>query len=242
MWKTFLVNVLPIFSDCVPENALMFTITNNHHKEITDIMIQSLDECVRMKTVLYFASSSCKPSSHIFCGSHMIASDWRKGEYEKIVWLKWKLIHDALDVAKAIFYVDTDIIFFKNPWPVLHQYESSFDIAYQQEIDTGHMNSGQILIMSLNLTREILKLEPNHLHNKNMMDQQIVERYLTKSKFRHTTLPLSFLGNCMFNANKSLMNKETITYHASCSGNKHDKMKLLKRMRKFSITNILVKY
>lgn len=137
------------------------------------------------------------------------------------MWTKWSLLNAGMDVADAIFYVDADITFFANPWPLLRRVD--FDIAYQQEVAQGGMNSGQVFVRSKAAAAFAETLRPRVLHNKNRMDQDIVGQALTHTNFTHGTLPLQFLGNCMYASNPRLMTLNTVSFHSSCAGNKRSK-------------------
>lgn len=222
-WRHAVSAMLSVNVDCVPSGALAFTITNDHFADFTWGAKTSLGDCVARRFLVYNSSAACtdEENATVVCAPATRASDWRQNDYELLVWKKWELLTEGMDVADAMFYIDSDVTFFANPWPLLRSID--LDIAYQQEVVEGGMNGGQVFVRSKAAAAFAASLRPSVLHNKNKMDQDVVGQALKRTNFMHAPLPLEFLGNCMYAANRSLLTLHTASFHASCAGHKRAK-------------------
>lgn len=222
-WRHAVSAMLSVNVNCVPRGALAFTITNDHFTDFTWGAKTSLGKCAARRFLVYNSSAACTgdEDATVVCGPATRASDWRQNDYELLVWKKWELLAAGLNVADAMFYIDSDVTFFANPWPLLRRID--LDIAYQQEVVDGGMNGGQVFVRSKAAAAFAETLRPSVLHNKNNMDQDIVGQALKRTNFTHAPLPLEFLGNCMYAANPKLLTVHTASFHASCAGYKRAK-------------------
>lgn len=209
--------------DCVPRGALAFTITNDHFTDFTWEARRGLGDCVARRFLVYYSSAACTSDEDatVVCAPATRASDWRKNDYELLVWKQWELLNAGMSVADAMFYIDSDIAFFANPWPLLRRIHP--DISYQQEVVEGGMNGGQVFVRSKAAAAFAETLRPSVLHNNNKMDQDIVGQALKHTNFTHGLLPLEFLGNCLYAAHRRLLTLHTVSFHASCAGHKSAK-------------------
>jgi hypothetical protein len=99
-------------------------------------------------------NSSQKPEA-------LVKSDYKKGDYFKILMIKWQMLDDALqlgnDNISAVFFFDADVLLLQNPF--MHFDYMKYDFRYQVEAGDGctaAVNGGQLYVRNTNAGRQFI--------------------------------------------------------------------------------------
>ena len=138
-------------SSCVPNATAIISITNAHHALLTTLQFAILPPCLVARTVLYCSKSvprdaSFRDNCH-WAAEDLAPSNFRAGEYEKIVWLKSRLIAQASRYG-SVFWVDADVAILRNPFPLLAHVATPLAMARESRTSSSTINSGQMWIRS----------------------------------------------------------------------------------------------
>ena len=187
-------------SDCVPRGNVVLSVTNKHHAKLRPLQFALIGHhsCFmqRVVSVCYNnvtdAFGQCVQSAFI-----IPPSDFRRSNYANLIWAKWRIIADALEVAVAALWLDADVLILRNPFTALDMLEGSkgasssrlYDIRYQSEPaptttqagscekplpvcpECGSLNGGQLLVRSGALARAMYASRPHNLSNTDKLDQ-----------------------------------------------------------------------
>lgn len=203
-------------SSCVADGGVTLSVTNSHHAHLRPEQFALLkdEECFmrRMVTVCYSVVDRfglCVNSSH-----KVPPSDFRRSNYASLIWVKWRILADALTVARVAMWVDADVLLLRNPWVALGLLGASsvraYDFRHQSEdpcaeteyaglqAKCGNVNGGQLVLSNGRLPEQIYDSRPRNLTNYHRLDQDFVEAILRdKSKgFTACALPASFASHC----------------------------------------------
>lgn len=123
-------------SDCVPEGAVVLTIFWPNRIDMRRLQFQnSQARCFlsRLVTVGFGRGTGSADS----LGTIVEAPDflahpiqvnsvtWRQRD-----WMKWRMMHDALQAASSALYLDTDVVLMRNPFEVLGN-ETLYDVRFE---------------------------------------------------------------------------------------------------------------
>lgn len=213
---TAVENVLREPSSCVPEGGVTLSVTNSHHAHLRPVQFALLGghSCFmrRVVTVCYGVSDRfglCINSSH-----KVPPSDFRRSQYASLIWAKWRILSDALRVARIGLWIDADVLMLRNPWVelgLLHARESlMYDFRHQSEdpcaesesaalqAKCANVNGGQLVLSDGRLAEQVYDARPRNLTNFDRLDQDFVEAIIRdRSKgFTACALPAAFASHC----------------------------------------------
>ena len=201
-------------SSCVPEGAVTLSVINRHHAKIRPLQFAFMqnEPCFmkRMISVCYNVTDNFGTCVH---SSFAIPpSDFKRSNYANLIWAKWRIIANALQAARAIMWVDADVILLRNPWSGLGTMTSitAYDIRYQSErrcsssecselrSSCGALNGGQLLVSSRQLAERIYKERPQNLTNTADLDQDFADSIIRSnaSQFSFCPLPGRYFAQC----------------------------------------------
>lgn len=109
-------------SACVPDGAVLLTYTNAFHTRLRTLQFARLNtSCflARVVTVCYGPGSDDGIGAWRVPAPTVPPSNYKKGGYMELIWYKWRLMHDALRVARVVLFVDSDVVLFRNPFDAL---------------------------------------------------------------------------------------------------------------------------
>ena len=125
---------LAIPSSCVPGGSVILSYTNHHHLQLRSLQFERLKhlQCFMTKvvSVCYGEGDSfgiCIPAPVV------PPSVFRRGAYIELLWAKWRLVHAALNVAKTVLFLDSDVVLLRNPFEVVRE-PWSHDIRFQTSL------------------------------------------------------------------------------------------------------------
>lgn len=178
------------------------------------------------------------------------ASNFKESAYEAFTFVKHELLAEALKVVDYYFMFDIDVLLFKNPW-VNAMYDSNktlekYIFRAQAEImskelstcegEGSHVNSGQIYIKNSPQAKEyanaMLLMKDEIVVKKSDLDQEFILPILKKLNMPFCQLYIELFNTyCWDDGQGFSMNaKESskiITWHANCSGNRHEKTRAI---------------
>ena len=116
---------------------------------------------------------------------------WTSSAFSKMV-LKLVIIKDLLSIKLRVLYMDSDIRLFKDPFPILRDYES-YDMAAQRD-DT--LCAGFMYIQPTTETVRLFQVSVNEMYRRGIMDQDALSIVVQQSSsFRFVFLPaLQFMS------------------------------------------------
>ena len=126
-------------STCVPEGAVLLTLFNDHHRPLYELQFRRVRqlECLISRLVsICFGADACRDAiGRAVSGGDVRASDFRKGAYVELTWAKWRLMHAALEHARAVLFVDSDVVLFRNPFTAMGAVDvRAHDIRFLAEL------------------------------------------------------------------------------------------------------------
>ena len=125
-------------SSCVPESTIMLTLFNDHHRSLYNLQFSRVRNlaCLiqRLVTVCYGSAACHEALGMAVVGGAVRPSDFRKGAYVELTWAKWRLLHAALQVARVVMFVDSDVVLFRNPFAALDTAADAHDIRFLAEL------------------------------------------------------------------------------------------------------------
>lgn len=200
-------------SDCVPGGGIVLSVTNKHHARLRPLqfalirhracfMRRVVSVCFNNMTDTY---GTCVRSTFV-----VPPSDYRRSNYANLIWAKWRIIGDALRVARIALWLDADVVILRNPWAVLHLLRPGndaapqYDIRYQSEppptadqastcaaplpvcADCAGINGGQLLVRNAQVANRIYQHRPQNLSNTDRLDQDWADAIIhNSSRFSH---------------------------------------------------------
>jgi hypothetical protein len=262
--KIFLNTTQLPTNDCnIPNKAVMFSYTNHHLFFMIELQRRAMEitnsrKCLEQRYITICLDSKCM----LLCGKHNIPNCvqlefptipltvFGKGLYHYLTWVKHEFMYEALQVADEIFFFDSDVLIFRNPWPEV-KYErinkegkrnitiAPYDIMYQRERGIwgglgcgGTVNTGQVYILNSTEIQKYFKILLQRkniiLKNHGMLDQDHVNEIISDEslvRLKRCTLSVrNFHGYCTASKDATSPLKEIITFHTTClSGNaKHN--------------------
>ena len=203
-------------SSCVAEGGVTLSVTNSHHAWLRPEQFALLEgqTCFmrRMVSVCYGVVDRfglCVNSSH-----KVPPSDFRRSNYAALIWAKWRIMADALTVARVAMWLDADVLLLRNPWVALDLLDprkvGAFDFRHQSEdpcaatqieelqAKCANVNGGQLVMSNYRLAAQIYAARPRNLTNFHRLDQDFVENILRNrtNGFRSCALPAHFASYC----------------------------------------------
>ena len=186
-------------SKCVPDSSVVLSIVNKHHARLRHLQFHFIQHrpCFMRRVVSVTYSNASDSFGTCVRSSFVVPpSDFRRSNYANLIWAKWRIIRDALTVAKRALWLDADVLILRNPWSALGLLGDQtalnapeHDIRYQSEpppaADTvnncnppvpacnlcGIMNGGQLYVTSNELAASIYGARPKNLSNTDRLDQ-----------------------------------------------------------------------
>ena len=198
-------------SACVPEDSVMLSLVNKHHSFLRHMQFHFVRHrpCFmkRLVSVTYNnhtdSFGTCVRSTFV-----VPPSDFRRSNYANMIWAKWRILRDALSVAKQALWLDADVLILRNPWSVLgllgeQAATVEYDIQYQSEPPPAsdvrnecnqpvackgcsRINGGQLFLTSEALAAAVYGARPQNLSNTDRLDQDWTDAILHKrSRFSY---------------------------------------------------------
>jgi hypothetical protein len=184
-------------SRCVPSGGVMLSVTNKHHARLRALQFALIGHrACFMKRVVSVCFNNVTDAFGVCVRSTFTIppSDFRRSNYANLIWAKWRIIGDALGVARIALWLDADVIIFRNPWAGLgllgaKQSTPQYDIRYQSEpppvagqSDTctppvklcpgcAGINGGQLLVSNAQVALRMYAARPRNLSNTDRLDQ-----------------------------------------------------------------------
>jgi hypothetical protein len=251
-------------SDCdVPDGAFIFTLSNHHLLPLLTLRHQIMTkagslQCIKKRFITVCLDKKCLElcsSNHLpNCVLLMIpetpygevgnkATAYTKNAYNYIVWVKYEMFVEALFVANEFFYMDADVMLFRNPFPDTRfgrnsmgkQIEGEYDIMYQRERGVkergcgGSINGGLFWLRNTTVLHEdffpaLIKHREEIINFTGRLDQEVIGDYVRL--VRYCTLPTArFMGHCFSSRDHYGYNvKDVVTYHTNCLTGLHNKV------------------
>ena len=161
---------------------------------------------------------------------------WTSSAFSKMV-LKLVIIRDLLRIKLRVLYLDSDIRLFKDPFPILRDYES-YDMAAQRD-DT--LCAGFMYLQPTTETIRLFHLSVNEMYRRGIMDQDALSIVVHQSSsLRFVYLPtLLFMsgeysryhqffwdknGTCSIPKSHVDIDKDIVMYHNNFIIYEHNKM------------------
>ena len=215
-------------STCVPDGTVVLSYFNEHHKEMRRLQFERVRSltCLMARVV-----SACYGTSDDFgaCVSapQVPPSTFRRGAYIELIWAKWRLVYQALGVARTVLFVDTDVVLLRNPFPYLGDVRG-FDMRFQTSLACPaatcaaaprfegyarlngaplmrpcQVNGGFLLISNRELVRQVLHRETPSIGgnavNRGDIDQDTADPVVRSGNFSFCPLPPThFVGQCFY--------------------------------------------
>ena len=241
----------PVTPPCkLPESAVMVTYSNEHLFSLLVLQRRAMEvlgvrDCLEKRMVTVCLDKICP---HL-CDLHAIpncvdlhietaASDFLQADYAWIVYIKHEIIEAAVQVAKEVFFVDTDTLIFNDPWTVnLNLPEGPYDLRYQAEHSAPNgcaagANGGQIYVRQSNASAAYLanmkSFAPDILDGKHGLDQDFIFRAADAANAKRCALdPAYFIGHCDGSRVAQTDSKGIIVYHTNCVSGKEKMQRLI---------------
>ncbi|KNB45273.1 hypothetical protein JH06_2310 [Blastocystis sp. subtype 4] len=152
---------------------------------------------------------------------------WTSSAFSKMV-LKLVIIRDLLRIKLRVLYLDSDIRLFKDPFPILRDYES-YDMAAQRD-DT--LCAGFMYLQPTTETIRLFHLSVNEMYRRGIMDQDALSIVVHQSSsLRFVYLPtLLFMSGREYSRyhqffwDKNDIDKDIVMYHNNFIIYEHNKM------------------
>ena len=179
-------------------------------------------------------------------GIQTVASPFLKDDYFWITYLKHEIMEAVLQGgAEELFFFDTDVVVFRDPWSVKLQDTGNLDLRYQVGNVPASMgqclrgvNSGQVYLRRTNTTLAYLAAMRGYraeiLAGKagGKLDQDFVPLAAGRVGLQHCGLDtLAFLGHCNGCYSDAVSGMPPVTsivgMHADCAGDTEQKMQIL---------------
>ena len=168
----------------------MMTTVNDFHEPLHELQFQRVrhQRCLMSRLVtVCFGERACRRAvGHKVVGHEMVGSDFRKKAYVEITWGKWRLMHAALGEADSVFFLDADVVLFRNPFATLgtirHDIRFQAEMACDERMGAGgrwrcseqpgwqprlapstkscSLNGGVLLVQSQDLAARVIAHEP----------------------------------------------------------------------------------
>lgn len=263
-------------SSCVPMGAVVTTYFSEQH---TALQLLTLDRLRRrtcfMARVVTVCYQDRQPAAQPGAGGRECvrappipggpigrqAFDLqRRAAYHELIWVKWRMLHEALQYANEVLFLDSDTTLFRNPFHALRR-EPHYDLRFQSERACAasscevsascHVNGG-VLLARRSLVPFIEKLiehEPRFEHMQRalrasnpVLDQDVVTSLLQRGGGQPTSCPLpstQFVGFCSWQSGYARGNRsffdllrpcDLVSYHAHCLVATKDKLLSIRRM------------
>jgi hypothetical protein len=254
--------------DCdVPDGAFIFTLSNHHLMPMLTLRHHIMTragslECMKKRLITVCLDKKCLElcnSNHLPNCMLLVVPETPYGEFGKkvtaytknaynyIVWVKYEMFVEALFVANEFFYIDADVMLFRNPFPDTrygrdntgNKIEGEYDIMYQRERGMkergcgGSVNGGLYWLRNATALHEkffpaFMKHREEIINLTGRLDQDIIGDYVRLA--RYCTLPVArFMGHCISSQDQYGYNvKEMVTYHTNCVAGMHNKMDAIK--------------
>jgi hypothetical protein len=237
----------------LPDGAVMFTVSNQHviplltlrqsimkRYGVMDCLQQRLITVCLDPTCQYMCTEQALPNcielsvpTTVLSGFGMVQDDYQKWSYNYIVWLKYELFMEALEVANEFFYFDADVVLFKDPFPATRygrdengtSFKAEYDFMFQRERGVkewgcgGSVNGGVMWFRNNSALHE--KLFPAMLERKDEIvnvhgnDQDIIGSYAYM--VRKCALPATqYMGHCTTSRDNRATAANVVTFHTNC--------------------------
>jgi hypothetical protein len=200
-------------SSCVPGGAVVLSVTNKHHQRLRPVQFSLIcNQTCFMQRVVSVCFNNVSDAFGTCVRSTFVVppSDFRRSNYANLIWAKWKIISDALQVATVAMWLDADVLIMRNPWAELQMLGSTslsqqqYAIRYQSEPpptatqaeactvpipvceDCASFNGGQLLVRSASVARAMYRSRPRNLSNTERLDQDWADAIINNnSRFAH---------------------------------------------------------
>ena len=255
-----IISVLKEPSSCVPDGAVTLSVINKHHARMRadQFALMKDQPCFmnRMVSVCYNVTDTFGTCVHSLFA--IPPSDFRRSNYANLIWAKWRIIADALQVARVAMWVDADVLLLRNPWTGIDAASAvAYDIRYQSETRCGErecdalrsscstLNGGQLLVSSRQLAERIYKLRPQNLTNTADLDQDLADEVIrgNGTSVSYCPLPGSYFAQCWLIKKASRDERrsgrtsapmlplcERLTHHYNCVTSRKGKAEEMKGM------------
>jgi hypothetical protein len=237
----------PLAFNCsIPENTTLLTYTNAYHFGMLEMQRRGLSpsdrECVHSRFLtgcmdeacLALCSErnipNCYPEHYRSAGNStqnpeaLVKSDFKKGDYFKILMVKWQMLDDALQLGSgnvsAVFFFDADVLLLQNPF--MHFDYMKYDFRYQVEAGDGctaAVNGGQLFVRNTNAGRQfignMMARSPEILAGK-LLDQRYTGSAASKARATMCALDKTKFAGNMPNAHHSnAALADMVSFHAN---------------------------
>lgn len=202
-------------SSCVPAGAVTLSVINRHHAKIRPLQFALLQDeaCFMRRMISVCYNVTDKFGTCVHSSFAIPPSDFKRSNYANLIWAKWRIIAESLVLARAVLWIDADVLLLRNPWAALSGAGTSitaYDIRYQSErrCGTGEcselssscavLNGGQLLVSSAKLAWQIYRLRPPKLTNTADLDQDYADAIIRRngSGFSFCPLPGNYFAHC----------------------------------------------
>jgi len=249
----------PRLPPCVlPERAVMVTYSNSEMFPLLLMQRQAMEVtgtrmCLQRRFITVCLDSECLQLCTRFhvpncvdLGIQTVASTFLENDYQWITYIKHEIMAAGLQGgADELFFFDTDVIVFGDPWSVkLQDSTGNFDLRYQ----VGNVpsvggqcyrgvNSGQVYLRRTNTT--LAYLDAMRVYRDDILsakiggrlDQDFITVAAEKVGLRHCGLdPIAFLGRChgCYDLISGMPPVSlALTMHVDCTGGTENKKKIL---------------
>jgi hypothetical protein len=215
------------------KNIKFLTFLNNGCVEICKNMLKSaenvginLDDfyiaCIDKKS--YDAFCHYK-NCFLFCEQDLEDyQNWsfdQNSKFRQIVKYKWKVIQTVFEKEKNILWVDTDIVFRKNP---ISFFENKNDVLFQTGRPGSLICSGFMFFPDTEIAKGIIQ----ECANVEGADDQFIVNAVAQ-KYRHGILPSTLFPNGHVYYQRKIKNKEAIIVHNNYMVGIDNKIKKFKK-------------
>ena len=233
-------------SACVPDGTVVLSYFNAHHKEMRRLQFERVKSltCLMVRVV-----SVCYGTSDEFgtcvAAPEVPPSTFRRGAYIELIWAKWRLVHQALGVARTVLFVDTDVVLLRNPFPHMGDVRR-FDMRFQTSLACPaptcaaaprfegyarlngaplmrpcQVNGGFLLISNRELVRQVLERETRSIGgnavNRGDIDQDTADPVVRSGNFSFCPLPPTlFVGQCFYRSAEPVGNRSFFENLKAC--------------------------
>ena len=203
--KAAVAEVVAMPSACVPDGFAVLSIATDYHVPLRRLGMSLAPACLVSRLVSLCFGFDDGLGKCVTISRATSKADFLKGAYHALVWAKWKLISAALVVARAVLFVDADVLVFGDVFSaidapallrkrdVFFQIESGCKNCYSF-VDPAHrgvrtrfiatcpldcpVNGGVILVKNgtgRRVVQRVLQREPRAFDKRTQLDQTIVD-------------------------------------------------------------------
>lgn len=205
-FKSAVSNAVSQPSETVPEGCISISIANTYHRHLRELTLKRIRNDIGFMKRFVSLCFGFKDSFGTCVKAPSIkGSDFNGASYHALLWTKWHLLSACSDITKYTFFLDSDVVIFQNPWPVLSNSQlKTYHALFQAEgacascrhcpmMDLTRfadkktwvcgeythcpINGGQVLINNEypETIRKILDVQPCKMNEETTLDQHLFD-------------------------------------------------------------------